>query len=457
MKSFAFVLSALVLAGGTTATTMPHFKQERYKVDPSGLMVCEGGYELFCSVTFQQLSIPRACFKAGFKVADAFDRRIDPLNGYISENKTNFVVKTDDTEEFTLTPPGYAPIKVALYNPNRPVQIQTYDEVNAITEYKQSHQGKEPPEGCLAVAIYTQKKGYSLGSQTTDAFTHCPGTDKPIDLEVYKELSLVHDLKDSKVSHGEAGLNPRSSSKKAVDPPSSLRVLDVGYNLYCDPKTKDMTTPRVCIKTGVDMSDAIDQTQSDWLEGFTNHDSTSIYGEGGNGKGGGVDAEGGRVHDLLGTRCDPYVNKLLTGQDFDYHCHSNLTRAVREFGLDESVVHDVLNVFQCTGLNSEGKYFMKTCPAVKGDYLGFFAETDLLCALSTCPGGDLSVAMWGEGSAGAGDNERQDPTLKCCRPLGVEVYDLVDKRNVLGDWSEPEPYGRLYKGQHGARAQHWAS
>ncbi|SNX86274.1 uncharacterized protein MEPE_04983 [Melanopsichium pennsylvanicum] len=277
MKSFAFVLSALVLAGGTTATTMPHFKQERYKVDPSGLMVCEGGYELFCSVTFQQLSIPRACFKAGFKVADAFDRRIDPLNGYISENKTNFVVKTDDTEEFTLTPPGYAPIKVALYNPNRPVQIQTYDEVNAITEYKQSHQGKEPPEGCLAVAIYTQKKGYSLGSQTTDAFTHCPGTDKPIDLEVYKELSLVHDLKDSKVSHGEAGLNPRSSSKKAVDPPSSLRVLDVGYNLYCDPKTKDMTTPRVCIKTGVDMSDAIDQTQSDWLEGFTNHDSTSKH------------------------------------------------------------------------------------------------------------------------------------------------------------------------------------
>ncbi|SNX86273.1 uncharacterized protein MEPE_04982 [Melanopsichium pennsylvanicum] len=186
-------------------------------------------------------------------------------------------------------------------------------------------------------------------------------------------------------------------------------------------------------------------------------DTLGIYGEGGNGKGGGVDAEGGRVHDLLGTRCDPYVNKLLTGQDFDYHCHSNLTRAVREFGLDESVVHDVLNVFQCTGLNSEGKYFMKTCPAVKGDYLGFFAETDLLCALSTCPGGDLSVAMWGEGSAGAGDNERQDPTLKCCRPLGVEVYDLVDKRNVLGDWSEPEPYGRLYKGQHGARAQHWAS
>lgn len=30
--------------------------------------------------------------------------------------------------------------------------------------------------------------------------------------------------------------------------------------------------------------------------------------------GSGIDAEGGRVHDLLGTRCDPYVNRMLTGQ-----------------------------------------------------------------------------------------------------------------------------------------------
>ena len=43
----------------------------------------------------------------------------------------------------------------------------------------------------------------------------------------------------------------------------------------------------------------------------------------------GVDSDGGRVHDLLGTRCDPYVNKLLTGEDFHFHCHSNLTRARR--------------------------------------------------------------------------------------------------------------------------------
>ena len=38
----------------------------------------------------------------------------------------------------------------------------------------------------------------------------------------------------------------------------------------------------------------------------------------------GEDEDGGRCHDLLGTRCDPYVTKLLMGESFDFNCHSNL-------------------------------------------------------------------------------------------------------------------------------------
>ena len=64
----------------------------------------------------------------------------------------------------------------------------------------------------------------------------------------------------------------------------------------------------------------------------------------------GIDADGGRCHDLLGTRCDPYVTKLLTGQEFDFCCHSNLIRAIAPWRLTELDVHDVLNVFQVTGL-----------------------------------------------------------------------------------------------------------
>ena len=49
---------------------------------------------------------------------------------------------------------------------------------------------------------------------------------------------------------------------------------------------------------------------------------------------------------------------MLSGQAFDFHCHSNLTRAILPFGLVESDVHDVLNVFQVTGLNKDGQYYM---------------------------------------------------------------------------------------------------
>jgi uncharacterized protein len=154
----------------------------------------------------------------------------------------------------------------------------------------------------------------------------------------------------------------------------------------------------------------------------------------------GVDEFGGRIHDLLGTRCDPYVNRMLSGEDFNFHCHSNLTRAVAPYGLTEFDVHDVLNVFQCTGLNSRDQYFVRASPAKVGDYLEFFAEIDLLCAISACPGGDLSVPLWGP--------EARDP-IDVCRPLGVEIYRLDD--SLLQGWQPPEV--SAYKGQHGMRLE----
>lgn len=98
----------------------------------------------------------------------------------------------------------------------------------------------------------------------------------------------------------------------------------------------------------------------------------------------GVDEHGGRCHDLLGTRCDPYINTLLAGGDanYDFHCHSNLTRAVIPFGLEERDVHDVINLFQVTGLDPQGRYFMNPCPARVDDHIELFAEQELLMALS---------------------------------------------------------------------------
>ncbi len=122
------------------------------------------------------------------------------------------------------------------------------------------------------------------------------------------------------------------------------------------------------------------------------------------------------------------MNKILTGEEFDLHCHSNLTRAIQPYRLTELDVHDVLNIFQVTGLTEDGEYFMKASPAKPGDHFEFFAGIDLLCAISTCPGGDLKVALWGPDAG--------DP-LPTCRPLAVEVYQ--PHARLLDGWSSPAP------------------
>jgi len=53
----------------------------------------------------------------------------------------------------------------------------------------------------------------------------------------------------------------------------------------------------------------------------------------------GWDEDGAGVHDVIGTRCDPYTNLLLKGTEYHYCCHSNLTRALareRNLPLEEA-------------------------------------------------------------------------------------------------------------------------
>jgi uncharacterized protein YcgI (DUF1989 family) len=139
-----------------------------------------------------------------------------------------------------------------------------------------------------------------------------------------------------------------------------------------------------------------------------------------------------------GTRCDPYVSHMLSGASYDFHCHSNLTRSILPFHLTESDVHDVLNVFQVTGLDAQGRYFMEHSPATKDSYMDWFAEMDLLCALSTCPGGDLSKWGWAE---------EGDPMKETCRGIRVEVWEIKDREGVLEGWKGSEISG--YRGGHG--------
>ena len=152
----------------------------------------------------------------------------------------------------------------------------------------------------------------------------------------------------------------------------------------------------------------------------------------------GYDEYGAGVHDVIGTRCDPYTNHLLTGGDYHRCCHSNLTRALAgATGLPlaeaETHVHDVVNVFMCTGYTHDThEYFMKASPARPGDFIELFAEIDLLAALSACPGGDCGASHSSDSAT--------------CHPLRVEIYR--PRAEHLADWRPAQ--ASEYGGGHGA-------
>lgn len=158
------------------------------------------------------------------------------------------------------------------------------------------------------------------------------------------------------------------------------------------------------------------------------HDTLAWYG---------WDSDGGGVHDVIGTRCDPYTNYQLQGVDYHYCCHSNLTRALAaHLGVSlaeaEPHVHDVLNVFMCTGFTLDThQYFMKASPVRPGDFIEFFAQIDLLVGLSACPGGNC------------GSSHSDDSTP--CFPLLIEVYQ--PQAGSLADWQQPPVNG--YDKTHG--------
>ena len=151
----------------------------------------------------------------------------------------------------------------------------------------------------------------------------------------------------------------------------------------------------------------------------------------------GFDDDGAGVHDVIGTRCDPYTQHLLKGVDYHHCCHSNLTRALaaaRALPLAEAEqhVHDVLNLFMCTGYTRDThEYFMKASPVRPGDHVDFLAEIDLLVGLSTCPGGDC------------GSSHSDDATP--CYPLQVEILRPAD--GALDAWRSPRRNG--YSRTHG--------
>lgn len=86
----------------------------------------------------------------------------------------------------------------------------------------------------------------------------------------------------------------------------------------------------------------------------------------------------------------------------------------------------------CIGYtHGTNRYFMKASPARPGDFIEFFADIDLLAALSTCPGGDC-------GAGHSSDSAK-------CSPLRVEIFRLQEE--TPASWRPA--HGNGYGGGHG--------
>ena len=94
---------------------------------------------------------------------------------------------------------------------------------------------------------------------------------------------------------------------------------------------------------------------------------------------------------------------------------------------------------------------MEASPATTSSFLDFFAEQDLLCALSTCPGGDLSAWGWHQADETADAGEGTRDMKSTCRPIRVEVFEIAEgvRGEVLKGWEGPGRNG--YMGGHGMR------
>jgi hypothetical protein len=86
----------------------------------------------------------------------------------------------------------------------------------------------------------------------------------------------------------------------------------------------------------------------------------------------------------------------------------------------------------CTGFTKDThQYFMKGSPVRPSDYIEFFAETDLIGGLSTCPGGDCSA--------------KHSSNHAPCFPLLVEIFKPDSKNLDRFPYLPKSPYSGAHQ------------
>ncbi len=90
-------------------------------------------------------------------------------------------------------------------------------------------------------------------------------------------------------------------------------------------------------------------------------------------------------HDFLVTPCSLQMFKMISGKD-DYHpsCQENLSRSLKEFGIEDALITTSFNIFMNVPVSGDGKIQVKAPLSKAGDHICFRAEMDLIVGLTAC-------------------------------------------------------------------------
>ena len=121
--------------------------------------------------------------------------------------------------------------------------------------------------------------------------------------------------------------------------------------------------------------------------------------------------DGWRNHSMLGSHCTSEFLEMRSGRKGLNSCHVNFLQAIEPFGLNEENIQDNFNLYMPCRIDDEsGRMEIASAKARPGDFVAFYAEIDILIAVSVCPMGDGSFAA-------------TTPEKVTLRPIRVEILD----------------------------------
>lgn len=137
------------------------------------------------------------------------------------------------------------------------------------------------------------------------------------------------------------------------------------------------------------------------------------------------------IRDTVGTndiqypRCTGFLYEYQYGFETHTNCHDILAESIREYGLTPDDVHDSFNFWMHTGVDEEGRLYIKRMLAKPGDSVELIAHFDVLAVPNVCGADIFSTSNF---------------ELK---PLKLRVFEATGEEREC--WLLPEE--RQYKNQ----------